>query len=178
MKNLNDIGSILDEIFKAAQEFSENFKDMNFKPDFKDGNKPEHGPNPFQFWTDESTDYYPAYSYPPMNVYLTPERGMVFEFAVSGFDEKDISLSFQGDYMSFSAKINPANSPMDGVHYFKRRLKLKDIERQKYYVPNDKFAQESVRAIFKNGILKVMIPPKDITETPEGIKIEIVKEGE
>jgi HSP20 family molecular chaperone IbpA len=103
---------------------------------------------------------------------------MVFEFALAGFDEKDISLTFQGDYMVFSARINLDEAPSDEVRYFKRRLKLKDVEKQKYYVPADKFAQDKVRAVFKNGILKVTVPPKEESETPEGIKIEIMKEGE
>jgi HSP20 family protein len=173
MKTYNDIGQILDEVFKAAQEFSDSFKDMKFEAPFGAHDRP-----PFNFWNDENTDYYPAFSYPPMNVFLTPDRSIVFEFALAGFDEKDISLTFQGDYMLFSARINPSLAPEDGARYFKRRLKLKDIDRQKYYVPVDKFDQEKVKAVFKNGILKVVIPPKDLTETPEGVKIEIVKEGE
>jgi HSP20 family protein len=184
-----DIGSILDEVFDAAKTFGENFQTM--------GDKMGHGPNfnvhvntgagaggpagakPwFDMGQDENADYYPGYSYPPMNIYLTSERGMVFEFALSGFDEKDIALTFQGDYMVFSAKMGLDEIPADEVRYFKRRLKLKDVEKQKYYVPADKFAQEKVRAIFRNGILKVTIPPKEESDTPEGIKIEIVKEGE
>jgi HSP20 family molecular chaperone IbpA len=113
-----------------------------------------------------------------MNIYLTSARGMVFELALAGFDEKDISLTFQGDYMVFSAKISLEDLPEDDVRYFKRRLKLKDVEKQKYYVPADKFAQDRVRAIFRNGILKVTIPPKDESDASQGIKIEILKEGE
>ena len=57
-------------------------------------------------------------------------------------------------------------------------IKLKDVEKQKYYVPADKFAQDRVRAIFRDGILKITVPPKEESDTPEGIKIEILKEGE
>jgi HSP20 family molecular chaperone IbpA len=127
---------------------------------------------------DENADYYPGYSYPPMNIYLTPERSMVFEFALAGFDEKDILLSFQGDYMVFSARMAADGLTDEGVRYVKRRLKLKDVDKQKYYVPADKFAQEKVKAIFRNGILKVSIPPKEDTMATEGIKIEIVRDGE
>jgi HSP20 family molecular chaperone IbpA len=80
--------------------------------------------------------------------------------------------------MVFSAKISLEDLPEDDVRYFKRRLKLKDVEKQKYYVPADKFAQDRVRAIFRNGILKVTIPPKDESDASQGIKIEILKEGE
>jgi HSP20 family molecular chaperone IbpA len=137
--------------------------------------------NPFGKNTfDENTDFYPNYSYPPMNVYMTQDRSLIFEFALAGFDEKDISLSFQGDYMVFSAKIAEGENTDPGeenVRYFKRRLKMKDIEKQKYFVPLDKYAQENVKAVYKNGILKVSIPPKAEPDQSDGIKIEIIKEG-
>jgi len=189
-KTYVDIGSILDDVFEAAKDFGEKMKD--FAPGF-DG----CGPNPmggfgaggeahgggatggawFDAQSDENADYYPNFSYPPMNIYLTPERSIVFEFAVAGFEEKNISLSFQGDYMVFSARIE-MEPPLEGIRYFKRRLKLKDIEKQKYYVPADKFDQEKVKAVFRNGILKVTVPPREEAESNEGIKIEIVREGE
>ncbi|MFA5853417.1 MAG: Hsp20 family protein, partial [Spirochaetales bacterium] len=41
-----------------------------------------------------------------------------------------------------------------------------------------KFDQEKVKAVFRNGILKVTVPPKETAEANEGIRIEIVREGE
>ncbi|MDR2397448.1 MAG: Hsp20/alpha crystallin family protein [Spirochaetaceae bacterium] len=169
-----DMGTIFDEIFEAAQNFSDELHRNFNRYDTPYGSK-----SPF----DENIDYYPNYSYPPMNVYMTADRSMIFEFALAGFDEKDINLSFQGDYMVFSAKIGESYSealeaPEDTVRYFKRRLKLKDIEKQKYYVPLDKYAQEKVKAVYKNGILRVSIPPKDEPDQHDGIKIEIIKEGD
>ncbi|HOZ71347.1 MAG TPA: Hsp20/alpha crystallin family protein [Spirochaetales bacterium] len=176
-----DIGSMLDEIFDAAKNFGDQMKD-NFGPG---GPGCATGPggqrsNPWfgMMDQDENSDWYPSFSYPPMNIFLTQDRSMVFEFALSGFDENDISLSFQGDYMVFSARIGLEAAPEEGVRYFKRRLKLKDIEKQKYYVPAEKFDQAMVKAVFKNGILRVTVPPKESDEINEGIKIEIVKEGE
>jgi HSP20 family molecular chaperone IbpA len=180
-KGYMDMGAIFDEIFEAARNFSDEFH-RNFNR-FGDGRRSDTF-NPFgtKGPFDENIDYYPNYSYPPMNVYMTADRSMTFEFALAGFDEKDISLSFQGDYMVFSARISEeqnADLPADeNVRYFKRRLKMKDIEKQKYYVPLDKYAQEDVKAIYKSGILKVTVPPKDEPDISEGIKIEIVKEGD
>jgi HSP20 family molecular chaperone IbpA len=190
-----DLGSIFDEIFEAAQDFKDEIH-RNFQ--YGSGRGPEgyergspfepHGIFGKNFF-DDNTDFYPNYSYPPMNVYMTGDRSMIFEFALAGFDEKDISLSFQGDYMVFSAKIaentgagsageEPANPrPEDNVRYFKRRLKMKNIEKQKYFVPLDKYAQDQVKAVYKNGILKVTVPPKDEPDQNDGIKIEIIKEG-
>ncbi|MCL2093403.1 MAG: Hsp20/alpha crystallin family protein [Treponema sp.] len=154
-----DLGNIFDEIFEAAENFRHEFR-QNFKE--------------ADIFND-NTDYYPSYSYPPMNVLITGDRSLIFEFALAGFEEKDISLSFLGDHMIFSAVLPQLNSPPEeGIRYFKRRLKMKDIEKQKYFVPLDKYAQDKVKAVFKNGILKVTIPPKEEPDQNEGIKIEIL----
>ena len=167
-RNYTDMGSIFDDIFS-------NFKD-EFQRNFYNREKQGSDWNIFtKHIFDENTDYYPNYSYPPMNVLITEDKTLVFEFAAAGFEEKDISLSFQGDYMVFSAKISqPQLQAGDNVRYFKRRLKLKDIEKQKYFVPLDKYAQESVKAVYKNGILRVLIPPKAEPDQSDGIKIEIM----
>jgi len=188
-RNYMDLGNIFDEIFEAAQDFKDEFHRKFNSCDTEAGRGPSgFGPNPFIFTKqsfDENTDFYPNYSYPPMNVLMTGNRTLVFEFALAGFDEKDISLSFQGDYMVFSARMDTALDQQDSqnlqseenVRYFKRRLKMKDIEKQKYFVPLDKYAQDKVKAVYKNGILRVSIPPKDEPDQSDGIRIEIVKEG-
>ena len=182
-----DLGNIFDEIFEAARDFHDEFR-KNFGSNGC-GNRQGEGPS----WIfDENIDYYPNYSYPPMNVYMTADRNLIFEFALAGFDEKDISLSFQGDYMVFSAQVPSAQVPSaaipnasldctatppdESVRYFKRRLKMKDIEKQKYFVPLDKYAQDKVKAVFRNGILRVSIPPKEEPDQNNGIRIEIVSD--
>ena len=164
-----DIGKMMDEVFEATRNFGDFFQEGFHKTPGEQERCCE--------W-DEKIDFYPAYMYPPCNVYLTRERSLVFEFALAGFSEKEIDLQFSGDYMIFSAKEPEGFEAVEGAKYFKRRLKFKEIREQKYYVPEDKFNREKVKAIFRNGILKITIPPKEEFETKEGIKIEIVKEGE
>ena len=91
-----DLNRIMEEVFGATENFKDTFRD-NFGhglKDFKD-----------KFRWDENVDYYPAHSYPPANVYLTPEKELVLEFALAGFDEKDINIEFKGDYMILSANV-------------------------------------------------------------------------
>jgi HSP20 family molecular chaperone IbpA len=167
-----DLGTIFDEIFEAARDFQNEFR-KSFNGNGTPGDCNHGDSNPWFF--DENTDYYPNYSYPPMNVFMTGDRGLVFEFALAGFEEKDISLSFQGDYMVFQATMpHTVENQNESVRYFKRRLKMKSIDKQKYFVPLDKYAQENVKAVFRNGILRVSIPPKEEPDQNNGIKIEIV----
>lgn len=167
-KIILDLGQIMDEFFEAARGFGDVFHD-----EMKKGKEEARD----FFYKDENVDYYPNYSYPPMNVYLAQDKSLIFEFALAGFQEKDLNLEFQGDYMIFSAG-SPEVETEEPVKYFKRRLKMKPIKEQKYYVPEDKFDREGVKAVFKNGILKITVPPTEVMETKEGIKIEIVKEDE
>jgi HSP20 family molecular chaperone IbpA len=194
-----DLGTIFDEIFEAARDFKDEFH-RNFNRYGDRFDPGVCGPRvPFgafgKTFFDENTDFYPNYSYPPMNVYMTGDRILNFEFALAGFDEKDISLSFQGDYMVFSASLPKESAgetetdaacagregmelpPEETLRYLKRRLKMKNIEKQKYFVPLDKYDQDRVKAVYKNGILRVTIPPKDEPVQNDGIRIEIVKEG-
>jgi HSP20 family molecular chaperone IbpA len=165
-----DLGAVFDELFDAASQFRSEFStNMNYA-----------GLGEKNYFYDENVDYYPGFSYPPMNVYLSEDKSLTFEFALAGFDEKNIELSFSGDYMFFSARLGDANnaeaegSDTRKIHYLKRRLKLKDIEKQKYYVPLDKYVHEKVRAVFKNSILKVTIPPRAEKTQSESISITII----
>jgi HSP20 family molecular chaperone IbpA len=163
-----DLGRIFDEVFETAQNWGHAFKD-----EFKRGGRC----HPFGFSWDENVDFYPLYNYPPANIYITGERELVFEFAFAGFSEKDISLEFQGDYMVISATPS-VESGGEGVKYFKRRLKFKEIKDHKYYVPEKKFNREDVQAVYKDGILKIVVPPKEDYASGEGIKVEIVREDD
>jgi len=174
-----DLGTIFDEIFEAARDFQDEFR-KNFSGQGSGNGQGFPHPHGEGSWCyDENTDYYPNYSYPPMNIYMTGDRSLIFEFALAGFEENDISLSFQGDYMVFQAAMagtadGQSNVQDESIRYFKRRLKMKAIDKQKYFVPMDKYAQEKVKAVFRNGILKVTVPPKEEPEQNGGIKIEII----
>ena len=80
--------------------------------------------------------------------------------------------------MVFSAKAPEDTVKPEDVRYFKRRLKMKSIDGQKYFVPADKFDHEKVKAVYKNGLLKVTIPSLENVESREGIKINIEQEDE
>ena len=161
-----DLGRIMDEAFKFAETFGDQLGQDAAE---KMRQAAEHfGRSPFG-----NPDYYPAYLYPPSTIYLTREKKLVLEIALAGFEEKDIGVQFRGDYLLFSARAPQGGETEEGVQYFKRRLKLKDIEEQRYYVPADKFDQAGTQARFHNGLLKVVVPPREKVESGEEIRIDI-----
>ncbi len=169
-----DLGKIMDEAFRVAQSFGEAFGEKVAEGFPSAEEMREHFREKFK-WHSHG-DFYPYYSYPPMNIYLTKDKSLVFEIALAGFEEKDIDLQLRGDYLYLSAKAPKAAEQDEGIQYFKRRLKLKSIDEQRYYVPEDKFDRSKVDARFKNGLLRVVIPAREREEEKEGIKVRIVKE--
>jgi HSP20 family protein len=174
-----DFGSSLDDIINAAKEFGRKMKDMG--PDMApwfDGcygqgfQRPEfHGPGSGGATHDRPNVYF----YPPTNSYSEQDGSLVFEFALAGIEESAVSITFQGDYLVLSAKTAERESDAEQTSFYRRGFRPRNIDRQKYRVNADDYAQDQAKAVFKSGVLTVTIPPKE----PEGggIKIEIVKEG-
>ncbi len=123
------------------------------------------------------TDFFSTMMYPPANIYLTPEKNLVFEIALTGFDEKDISIQFKGDSLVLSAKAPASDGPDANSQYFKRRLRMKDIIEQRFYVPADRFDQSATQATFKNGLLKIVVPAREQGDKGPEIKVDIHPEG-
>jgi HSP20 family molecular chaperone IbpA len=109
-------------------------------------------------------------------MYSTRDGSLVLEFALAGIDESAVSVTFQGDYLILSAKAAEREADTEDSSGFSRRgFRPRDVDRQKYLVPAEDYLQDEAKAVFKNGVLTVTVPPK----APEGggIRIEIVKEG-
>ena len=157
-----DLGQLFDQIFKATEEFTNSFGDFGFEA----RKNAEH------------RNYYSIYPFPPANIYMLPDRTIVFEFALAGYRDNDVTLQFSGDYMVLSAKAPETSCDTEEVIFFNRRLKFKTIPEQKYFVPEDKFDRENAKAVFKNGILKVTVPSREEVRNPDGVRIEIVNEDD
>ncbi len=169
-----DLGRIMDEAFRVAQSFGEAFGEKMSEAFPSAEEMREHFRDNFK-WHSHG-DFYPYYSYPPMNIFLAKDKSIVFEIALAGFQENDIDLEFKGDYLHFRAKAPKLAEEEEGIQYFKRRLKLKSIDEQRYYVPEDKFGQDKVEARFKDGLLRVVIPARQEEKKPAGVKVRIVTE--
>jgi len=165
-----DLGRIMDEAFDWARDFGESVQDgirgMNAAGAEELREKLRERFKCYE-------DVYPHYAFPPANIYLTKDKNLVLEFALAGFAESGIALEFRGDHLHFSAKAPAAGEPEEGVQIFKRRLRLKDIAEQRYYVPADKFDQARVEASFHDGLLRVTVPARAEPERQESIKVTI-----
>jgi HSP20 family protein len=170
-----DCDASFDDIADAAREFGRHMGRMGRDFGREMGRMwREYGESPsstacFHPTRDGSPERFADYFYPPMHAYNDDEGALVLEFALAGYDESGVSIVFQGDYLVLCAKAK-AKTDRDERGGFGTR----DITRQKYRVPADAYDQEKAKAIFKNGVLGVTIPAKDV----ESVRIEILKEGD
>jgi len=166
-----DFGGIVEDIARAARDFGDKMKDMGpeFSPYFDCRGHGRGGRGPFEGCGPKPDLYF----YPPTNSYSAPDGSLVFEFALAGIDESAVSVTFQGDYLVLSAKA--AAREGEDPRFSWRGFRPRDIDRQKYRAPAEDYVQEKAKAVFRNGVLTVTVPPKH--PEGEGIRVEIVKEG-
>jgi len=105
-------------------------------------------------------DFYPLYNWPPVNLYTLADKSLVYEFGLPGFVEDDISIMFDGDKMVFSAILSNLYSSGEDIKYYKKKLHLKDIKKQKYFVPEDRYDRENITKTMSDGLLRIVFPSK------------------
>ncbi len=142
-KNDFDFGSLMDGFLDTAKNITENIaqKSNEF---IKDSG------------LQDLKDYYPFYSWPPINLFTSEDNSLIFEFGLAGFVKEDITIRFEDEYMIFSARLSNKYSTGSNIRSFKKKLKLSDIEDQKYYVPEDKFDRSNYTFEMDNGLLRIV----------------------
>ena len=120
------------------------------------------------FISNSGFNIYPE-TFPPANIILKQNKDLVFEFAIAGYTQNDIDLSFEGDSMVIEFKKIPDGKDEKDV-YLSHNIKTSG-KKSKYLVPYTKYATEKSTAVLKDGILRVSIPAKD-EERPRKVKIE------
>ena len=98
-------------------------------------------------------------SFPPANVSINKEnKDLVFDFALAGYTDDELDISFSGDYLLLKIESNKKeNEQLKPVHI---GIKRQDVN-FKYYVPSDKYDQDGVVANLANGILTIKVPARE-----------------
>jgi HSP20 family molecular chaperone IbpA len=101
-------------------------------------------------------------SFPPANVILKKNKNLVFEFAVAGYNQDNIDISFEGDKMVLDLK-KPEKKVEEEDSYLVRGIKT-SCHKSLYFVPVSKYDVENTTASMKDGMLIVEIPAKEETK--------------
>lgn len=88
-----------------------------------------------------------------------------------GFSKENINLSLSNGYLQITAEVNKEeNSPEDAKVIRQERFYGKCS--RSFYI-GDEIAEDDIHAEFKNGILKIEVPKKEITKENQTKKITI-----
>ncbi|MDR0675502.1 MAG: Hsp20/alpha crystallin family protein [Elusimicrobiota bacterium] len=102
--------------------------------------------------------------FPEVNSWLDDEKNLNLKFILPGYTEKDINISFDGNYLLLESKIEKETTEKDEFRKSVSSFKTK------YMIPSSKFNQEATEAKLKDGILLLKIPAK--VEETKKIQIE------
>ncbi len=96
----------------------------------------------------------------------------IVEVDLPGYDKKNIDLSLENGYLNIKAKTEKNEEHKDEGKYLHKERFYGECSRS-FYV-GEEIEEKDIKAEFKDGILKVELPKKELTKEEKAIKqIEI-----
>ena len=96
----------------------------------------------------------------------------LLDIDLPGFEKENISISLDKGYLNIHAKISKEENKENDEKFVRQERFYGECSRS-FYV-GDEIKEEEINAEFKNGILKIEIPKKEIEDKSKNIKqIEI-----
>lgn len=99
-------------------------------------------------------------SYPKVNV-ISLENAIEIEAEIAGYTRDDISVQVEENILSIVGKTSQLTEQTDKSVYLLRELKRSSFSRS--FMLSDQLDVEKIDAIFKDGLLKLVIPRKKVT---------------
>jgi len=97
--------------------------------------------------------------FPPYNIYIEEDGSQVFEFAVAGWKDSDISIKYENDHLILTMEKSDKEEQSNRKYLARTIREGKTVG--KYYVPASKFDTSKTRASLADGILRVSIPMRE-----------------
>ena len=96
----------------------------------------------------------------------------LLDIDLPGFEKNNIDLSLNNGYLNISAKVEKEDESNEEEKFVRRERFSGECSRS-FYV-GDNIKEDDIKAEFKNGILKIEVPKKEIIENKnEKKQIEI-----
>ncbi|MDD3223133.1 MAG: Hsp20/alpha crystallin family protein [Clostridium sp.] len=86
------------------------------------------------------------------------ENSYTVEADLPGIKKEDISLGYENNYLTISAKRDETVENKDNGNYVRRERRCGEFKRS-FYIDN--IDENTVDAGFNNGVLKITLPKKD-----------------
>jgi len=133
--------------------------------------------NPSSFWGrnifDSDEDFSPVrlgINLPTANISEGPEE-FKLELAAPGLHGKDFIVEIENRVLKISAKKQEEKNKEKQGRYFRKEYSFNSFERR-FFLPQN-IKEDSIEAIYDNGILKIFIPKLEKTDTRPLRKISV-----
>jgi len=104
--------------------------------------------------------------YPVVDIYREEDGNTVMEFALAGFNKKDLSIDVQPDKRSITVS---ANSDIESAESSGRRIAHRSFKKT-YVNYDDNLDLTQISATYENGLLSIKVPQRPEVQ-PVSIKI-------
>ena len=96
----------------------------------------------------------------------------IFTIDVPGFEKENINIELDGGYLTVSATMNKNvdDEEKDGKYIYKERY---SGECSRSFYVGDDVKEDDVKALFKNGILTVVVPEREEPQEEQKRRIQI-----
>lgn len=92
----------------------------------------------------------------------------LLDIDLPGFDKDNINISLDNGYLNVEAKVNKKEDKEDDEKFVHRERYYGECSRS-FYV-GEQIKEEDIHAEFKNGILKIELPKKQIEDKSKQVK--------
>lgn len=100
------------------------------------------------------------------------ENEYLIDIDLPGYEKENIKIDVEDGYLTVHAEVDSKNEEKEDGKFVRRERYVGSCSRS-FYI-GDEIQSEDIKATFKNGILKLEIPKKEIKKTiPEKKYIEI-----
>lgn len=109
------------------------------------------------------------HAFPPVNV-KENDKSFDIELMVPGFDKKDLNISIDEGFLTVSAESEHDEEKKED-NYTKKEFESSSFSRS-FHIPVNA-NEENIQAKYEDGVLRLTIPKKNITEVKSKKSIEV-----
>ena len=92
----------------------------------------------------------------------------LLDIDLPGFEKENINISLENGYLNIEAKVDDEKENDDDEKIVRKERFYGECSRS-FYV-GDQIKEEDIKAEFKNGILKIEVPKKEIEDKSKEVK--------
>jgi HSP20 family protein len=109
---------------------------------------------------------------PAVNILETSD-GFKVEMAAPGMDKKDFQIELNNELLTISSKREWQEEVQEGQNYTRREFSYQSFQRS-FHLPKSVVDESKIKAVYENGVLRVLIPKKEEAKTlpPRTIDIQ------